>query len=43
MMGMAQASADFPVAKGTGAVLAFAGNENKVVRGPDLHPLRPLR
>ena len=30
MMGMAQASADFPVATGTGAVLAFAANENKV-------------
>ena len=34
MMGMAQASADFPVAKGTGAVLAFAGNENKVSADP---------
>ena len=34
MMGMAQASADFPVAKGTGAVLAFAGNENKVSEDP---------
>ena len=34
MMGMAQASADFPVAKGTGAVLAFAGDENKTVEHP---------
>ena len=34
MMGMAQASADFPVAKGTGAVLAFAANENKVSEDP---------
>lgn len=42
MMGMAQASADFPVAKGTGAVLAFAGGQDKV-SGIDLHPLRPLR
>ena len=34
MMGMAQASADFPVAKGTGAVLAFAADENKVSDNP---------
>ena len=34
MMGMAQASADFPVAKGTGAVLAFAANENKGSEDP---------
>ncbi len=41
MMGMAQYSADFPVAKGTGAVLAFAANEDKVSEDPHVHPLRP--
>ena len=34
MMGMAQATADIPVAKGTGAILAFAGDENKTVDDP---------
>ncbi|MBE7009560.1 MAG: electron transport complex subunit RsxC [Ruminococcaceae bacterium] len=34
MMGMAQYTADISVAKGTGALLAFAGDENKTVDNP---------
>ena len=34
MMGMAQYSFDIPVAKGTGALLAFAENEEKTVENP---------
>ncbi len=34
MMGMAQYTADISVAKGTGALLAFAGDENKVSDNP---------
>ena len=34
MMGMAQYTADVPVSKGTGAVLAFAGNEEQTVEHP---------
>ena len=34
MMGMAQYTADISVAKGTGALLAFAGDENKVAEDP---------
>ena len=34
MMGMAQYTADIPVAKGTGAILAFAADEEKTVENP---------
>ena len=34
MMGMAQYTADIPVAKGTGAILAFCENEEKTVENP---------
>ena len=34
MMGMAQYTADIPVAKGTGAILAFAADEEKTVEHP---------
>ena len=34
MMGMAQYTADIPVAKGTGAILAFCENEEQTVEHP---------
>ena len=34
MMGMAQYTCDIPVAKGTGAMLAFAADEDKTVENP---------
>ena len=34
MMGMAQYTADIPVAKGTGAILVFAADEEKTVENP---------
>ena len=34
MMGMAQYTVDIPVAKGTGAILAFCENEEKTVENP---------
>ena len=34
MMGMAQYTADIPVAKGTGAILAFCENEEQTVENP---------
>ena len=34
MMGMAQYTCDIPVAKGTGAMLAFAADEDKTVEDP---------